>query len=156
MICFRGISAFVAHLARVPVEVELAEHAGLDRAAERLQQAARDMLGTYQESAGPFGAWPALSPYTQAERVAQGYTPDDPGLRSGAMRDSIEREVVETRAVVGSNDPHMVAFEFGTVRQPPRPVLGAAAFRHGEAAAHDVGGAVAAAFAGLPPEDTPR
>ena len=150
MIRFGSMSAFVSHLAKIPAEVTVAEHAGLQHAARMLADAAKATLGTYQAEAGPFGAWPSLAPYTQIERTRLGYTPDDPGLRSGAMRDSIMHEAGEAHAVVGSNDPHMVDFEFGTNRQPPRSVLGATAFVHGEAAAHEVGEAVTAAFAGLP------
>ena len=154
MIRFGSMSGFVAHLATLPAAIDTAEHAGLEAAAVLLQKEARDDIGVYQGAAGALPAWAALAPATQADRVRKGFTPDDPGLRTGAMRDSIERDVGEHHASVGSNDPRLVHFEFGTATQPARPVLGGVAFRHGEAAAHRVGAAVAAAFAGLPAPDT--
>lgn len=81
-----------------------------------------------QDHVGPFIAWPELAESTKADRVRKGYSEDEPGLRSGEMRDSIGR-VLSTdglEAQVGSNDDHMVYFELGTSKQPPRSVLGGA------------------------------
>jgi hypothetical protein len=73
--------------------------------------------------------WPKLAPATIADRVRQGFTPNEPGLRTGAMRDSIGYKIAPNglEGAVGSDDPHLLYFELGTSRQPPRSVLVAAA-----------------------------
>jgi phage gpG-like protein len=43
------------------------------------------------------------------------------------LRDSIEREVQQHVAYVGSNNPKALWHEYGTSRIPPRPFLGTAA-----------------------------
>ena len=44
------------------------------------------------------------------------------------MRESITHQTEGMEAVIGSNDQNLVYFEMGTNKQPPRSVLGAAAF----------------------------
>jgi hypothetical protein len=60
--------------------------------------------------------------------VAHKATGDSPGLETGAMRASIECSDVyghhgHWEIAVGTNDPHAVWFELGTVKQPPRSFL---------------------------------
>ena len=56
-----------------------------------------------------------------------------PLLETGDLRDSIERDVQQHVAYVGSNDNKALWHEFGTSRIPPRPFLGgAAAAKHEE------------------------
>ena len=148
---FKGMGAFVDHLARLPVVIGVAEKGGLGEAAALLRDRAKATLGTYQADAGPFEAWRKLAPSTQAERSLQGYTPDDPLLRSGALRDSIQSEVTDDPlGRVFTDNEHAAEMEFGTVRSPPRSFMGATAFVHGEEAAAKVGTAVTGAFAGKP------
>jgi phage gpG-like protein len=60
-------------------------------------------------------------------------TGDSPLLETGELRGSIEREVHEDVAYVGTNDKKAEFQEFGTSRIPPRPFLaGAAAAKHAE------------------------
>jgi hypothetical protein len=125
-----GFSRFLAEMA---IAMPLVEHLALDQAAAIVQAEAKRVLGTYD-----YG-WIPLAPATRADRVAQGYPADEPGLRSGDMRESIERQVSGDQAQVGSNDDHLVWFELGTVRQPPRSVLAEAARRKSEAVADTVG-----------------
>src|SRR5690348_1384126 len=81
-----------ARVGRLEAEV----HTTLVEGAEVIAKDARDKLGHYQGEVGPYPAWAPLSPSTQADRVAKGYTPNDPLLRSGDLRDSITvREVPE-------------------------------------------------------------
>jgi phage gpG-like protein len=70
-----------------------------------------------------------LAEATQDERVAQGYSPNEPLLRDGELlRDSVERIHEGLVAGVGSNEPIMAYHEFGYVSRggtpvPPRPVF---------------------------------
>ena len=156
MIRFTSMSGFVDHLARLPVLLHVAEKGGLAEAANLLRDEAQKSLGTYQDAAGPLPAWPQLASSTQVERTEKGYTPNDPLLRSGELRDSIKSEVTDDpMGRVYTDSEHAADLEFGTVRIPPRPFMGGAMYRHGEEAAGKVGEAVAAAFAGTVPTRKP-
>jgi hypothetical protein len=93
------------------------------KAAEMVAKAAKDRIGKTHSD------WPALSPETIADRVNKGFAANEPGLRTGQMRDSIGITIAPSglEASVGSNDPHLLWFELGTSKQPPRSVLVAGA-----------------------------
>jgi hypothetical protein len=89
---------------------------------------AKAAIGTYA-----FG-WPQLAESTQDERVAKGYSPNDPLLREGNLRDSIEHQVEATfegaEGVLGSGEKTALWAELGTSRgEPPRPFLSEALMR---------------------------
>jgi len=119
-------------------ESEVRTREGLEEAARIVQREAKAELGHYQEEAGPFPAWAELADATKDDRVRQGYTENDPGLRSGEMRDSIQHIVDGHEAHIGSDDEHLFFFELGTVKQPPRPVLAGSLIRR----EHDVAEAI--------------
>jgi phage gpG-like protein len=56
----------------------------------------------------------------------QGIFADEPLLRTGELRESIEKHVERHEAVVGSDSKVAVAQELGTTTIPPRSFLGAA------------------------------
>ncbi len=60
-----------------------------------------------------------LMPSTQAERSRLGYPPNDPLLRTGEFRDTIEGDSLGPVATVGTNDPRGAWFENGTVHMRP-------------------------------------
>lgn len=71
-----------------------------------------------------------LSEATQADRIAKGFTPNDPLKRDGSMlRDSVEEEAGEGYAAVGSPEPVAGYQEFGYLNArtgrpvPPRPAF---------------------------------
>ncbi len=64
-----------------------------------------------------------LAPSTQEERVRLGYTPNDPLVRSGGLRDSIQSAAVGPVAMAGSDDPIAEWQELGTATIPPRPAM---------------------------------
>lgn len=102
----------------VPTEVVM-------KAAE---EAAKEAIGTYA-----FG-WPQLAASTQADRTAQGYAANEPLLREGPLRGSIEHETTielyGAAGVVGSSDIVALYQEMGTSRGiPPRSFLGEALMR---------------------------
>ncbi len=121
---------------------------GLEHVAQKIENSAKAELGVYQPEVGPFQDWADLAESTQTQRVAQGYTENDPGLRSGKMRDSIEHQVHGLEAQIGSNDQNLVYFEFGTNKQPPRAVLGPAVIHNEKAIKSILGEAVVAALIG--------
>ncbi|WP_051544063.1 hypothetical protein [Acetobacter okinawensis] len=71
--------------------------------------------------------------------MRQGYPENEPGLRSGEMREGIERNVQGRTGRVGSNDDKMVYFELGSAKQPPRATLSGALIRKEEDVARVVG-----------------
>jgi len=125
---FTGFAAFAAEFAIAAFEVEELNHEMLEEAGKIIERTAKKKIGEYQEQAGQFVAWQELAESTKQDRVAQGYTENDPGMRSGEMRDSIEHQATSTEAHVGSDNDKLVWFDQGTVKQPPRSVLGGSAF----------------------------
>lgn len=92
-----------------------------------IMENAKGKLGTYQPASGGFPAWPQLAESTQSQREAKGYTPNDPLLRSGALRESITMRAEGNAAIVGTTEDIGLYMENGTERIPPRPFLGPAA-----------------------------
>lgn len=115
-----------AKLGEIALQQHEMERNALEKAAVVVEKRAKEKVGEYQEQAGPFIAWPELADATKEDRLHRGFTENDPGLRTGEMRDSIEHVVEGNEAQVGSNDDKLVWFELGTVKQPPRSVLGGA------------------------------
>ncbi|MFM0630774.1 hypothetical protein [Paraburkholderia xenovorans] len=145
---FNSFGAFARHLERLAIEGPVVKHFAADKAAEEIQKTAQGMIGDYQDAVGPYVAWEELADRTKSERVAAGYSDNDPGYRSGAMRKSIERKVEGGEAVVGSNDQDLVWFDLGTTKQPPRPVLGPAAIHSKRRVQEIIGATVFAWLAG--------
>ncbi|MGG6429439.1 hypothetical protein ACQ5TV_05590 [Acetobacter ghanensis] len=123
--------AFLAFLEERPAALREAQQAGLQRGAEQLTATARDIVGRYQrEDMGNIPAWAELTDGTKADRLKQGFTENDPGLRSGEMRAVYEARITDKPGIVlGNSDPVALWFEEGTPRQPPRPVIAVALFR---------------------------
>ncbi len=142
------ILGFVEHLVIIQTEIVVAEHEGLDRAAEIIQAEAKDSLGEYQQDAPPFAGWAELADSTKQDRVRQGYPEDEPELRTGEMRDSIERTVEGREAEVGSDSEVLEFQELGTSKMPPRSILGGAAVRKGPEVAEEIGERYVAALIG--------
>jgi hypothetical protein len=137
-----SLGSFITHITKVVSELEHKnheEHEALEKAAKVVEAEAKKEIGSYQSAAGPFVAWRDLADSTKDDRVKKGFPEDEPGLRTGEMRDSIEHVVGEREAVVGSNDDHLVWFELGTDKQPPRSVLGLAAVHKGPEVARILG-----------------
>lgn len=146
---FDSLSAFGRHLERLAAVGEEVTHHLAGEAAKVVQADAQARFGEYQDGGSGFPAWANLAPSTVEQRLRLGFTPDDPLLRTGGRRDSIEVEQSGSTAVVGSADPVMLYQEQGTNRIPPRPVLGPAAHASGEKVAERVGLGLVAWIAGL-------
>lgn len=124
---------FAEHLVKAATIELIAIRAGLEAAAELIQDEAKKEIGHLQKSIGPFQEWDELADATKADKERLGYVFNsdyNPLLRTGKLRDSIEYEVnmPKLEAIVGSKDPIAAFQEFGTNRIPPRPFIGRAAF----------------------------
>ncbi|MGZ5053483.1 MAG: hypothetical protein ACXWAT_00910 [Methylobacter sp.] len=127
---FSSFGAFAAHLLTLQASEALALHKGLKRVAVEVEKTAKAEIGHYQQGIGPFQAWPELAESTKQDRLNKGFTENDPLLRTGGLRDSIDHAVGGLEAVIGSNEDVMIYQELGTKTIPPRPVLGPAALRN--------------------------
>ena len=106
-----------------------ATHKALDDAAKIVKAEAKREIGDYQPVKGPFAEWAELKSGTKSDRVKQGFPENEPLLRTGALRDSIEHTVKSHHeAEVGSDSLVAVYQELGTTNIPPRSFLGGAAF----------------------------
>ena len=125
---FQSFGLFGKHLAKVAAIGESVTHEAAKAGAQHIANAAKDRIGEYQDATGPYPAWVNLAPATVLDRIAKGFSPDDPLLRSGELRDSIK--VVAEGNVAGAVSDDMVALyqEMGTATIPPRPFLGPAGY----------------------------
>jgi HK97 gp10 family phage protein len=128
-----------AKLGEIALNQHEMEHRALEKAARVVEKRAKEKIGEYQDQAGPFIAWPELAESTKADRVRQGFPEDEPLLRTGEMRDSIEHMVKDSEAYVGSNNDKAVWQELGTEHIPPRSFLGGAAAEKTEEICNIVG-----------------
>lgn len=145
---FESFGAFAEHMMTREVVLHEALNRGLAIAAAKINKTAQDELGIYQPEVGPFPAWPELAEFTVQDRLAQGYSPDEPLLRDGTLRDSITHEVGHLEAVVGSTSEIAVYQELGTHKIPPRPFLGPAAVHDEKFTVEIIGAAAVAAIGG--------
>ncbi len=127
---FAHIGEFVAHLSAIAAAETLSLHHGLKKCADAVEKTAKSEIGHYQDEVGPFAGWVELADGTKVERVALGFTENDPLERTGELGDSISHEIHGLEAVIGSDSDIMVYQELGTERIPPRAVLGPAGIRN--------------------------
>ena len=131
---FTSFAQFAAHIRHIERTAPQVEHHAMDEASKHFLDAVHAIPGVYQ------AGWAELEEATQADRVRRGYSANDPLLRSGGLRDSYQRRVLDNRhAIVGSDDPRAPWFENGTRHMPPRPVIGAADAQHGKRIADGIG-----------------
>ncbi len=144
-----GLGEMALILVKNEVKTLLMLDAALERVLKKVEATAKAEFGKYQPAAAPFPAWPELADATKDERVALGYSENDPLLREGDLRESIEHRKTEPlEGEVGSTDERMPYSEFGTANEPPRSVLGPALYRSKDFIHMTVGAAVVAGFMG--------
>ena len=142
---FTSFAQAAEHCAGLILLQHEADETALERATKLLQKKVKEKFGEYQPGAGPFVAWAELAESTKQDRENQGYPEDEPLLRSGDLRESVEREVHGDEGFVGSNSDVAVYQELGTKNMPPRSTFGSAAVENMEAIVKIVGeGAVMA------------
>jgi HK97 gp10 family phage protein len=148
---FESLMSFSEHLAAAAVLEVATLEKGMERCAVTVEKSAEDEIGHYQPQVGPFQDWAELADSTKEDRLRQGYTENDPLLRSGELRDSITHESSATEAIIGSTSEIMAYQEFGTSTIPPRPVIGPAAFKNKEKIKGIIGAAaISGMFSGKP------
>lgn len=129
---FGSLGAFAVELLALRIVTEKALEHGLEVAARTVEATAKAEIGRYQDEIGPFPAWAELAESTREDRVRQGFTGNDPLLRSGELLHSIGHETKGRQAVIGSTSEVAVYQEFGTAKIPPRPFMGPAVERNHE------------------------
>lgn len=163
-----SIERAVAKLAEIDLAVTAATTAVVRRGAVIIEREAKREIGHYQDAVGPLPKWKKLAHATLyggvspeghrfPGKVELGYSPpDNPLLRTGAMRDSI-RHVVRTgpgysEAEIGSRfrgrggAPIALFQERGTSRAPARSFLERAARRKEPEIVKAIGEAAMLAF----------
>lgn len=119
-------------------ELGINVESSLVKMCEFLVDRAKSKFGHYPETI----KWPELADATKTDRVRKGFSENDPLLRDGTLRDSIEFVVSGSSAVVGSTSEIMLYQEKGTYKTgwsgkgiPPRPVFLLTLLEDGDAAA---------------------
>lgn len=110
---------FAGLLMHIANTLPAARHHALNAAGQIVEDEARRLIGTYDYNP----TWPELADATKEDRVAQGFSENEPLLRTGELRDSIHHVVVGDTVHVGSDNDKAVWQELGTVHIPPRTFL---------------------------------
>jgi phage gpG-like protein len=142
---FSDIGSFVRFVETVAIAAgDDGKEQALETMAKAIKAKARGVLGTYE-----YPEWPQLADATQEERARLGYPANEPLLRDGTLRESIDYTIIKPGelAEVGSNLDIAVFQELGTERIPARSFLALTGAKYGEAAAEAAGAIVAAAIA---------
>lgn len=123
------LERFARELSSASATIATGLEAGFRVIVKEIEETAKEEIGVYQPAYGPFDAWAPLAESTKADRIRSGYTEDDPLLRSGELRDSIESQIVGLAAIVGTKSEIGLWQEIGTSHIPPRPFIGPAYVR---------------------------
>jgi phage gpG-like protein len=136
---FRSPKEFATFLTGAASAMQRRQSSALKEAAQIIEREAKAEIGHYQEAAPPFKAWAELADSTKQDRIQKGFSPNDPLLRTGNLRESIGHAVAGREAAVGSNLDIAIYQELGTRTIPPRSFLGGAAVRKSEEVANLLG-----------------
>lgn len=123
------LEQFAREMSSASASIATGLEAGFRVIVKEIEETAKEEIGVYQPAYGPFDAWAPLAESTKADRVRLGYSEDEPLLRSGELRDSIQSEVVGLAAIVGTKSEIGLLQEVGTSYLPPRPFIGPAYVR---------------------------
>lgn len=111
-----SLKDFLDILPTLERQVNEAVHRQLIEIAPQIVETAQAKIGHYQDG------WPPLAASTQQERERLGFTPDDPLLRTGELRDSYDAIVTANQITIGNTSPKADPLENGSATIPPRPV----------------------------------
>jgi hypothetical protein len=90
-----------AHFRTFGANVEIAKQATLAEIAILIRDEAKSAIGTYRYH------WSELADATKEDRAKKGFSEDEPGLRTGEMRDSINNLGVILRETLQKTAPQM-------------------------------------------------
>lgn len=128
---FANLELFALHLVTVAALWKQERKHALNAAAGLIKKDARAQIGHYQDAVGQYPEWAPLAESTEDQKARMGYEPDAPLLAEGDLKKSFRSTLEgEDTVIVGSTDPVMEFHEFGTVKMPPRPVLGPALLKN--------------------------
>lgn len=146
------LTDFIADVSNFHLELQRRKLEAMDGASKLVMIEARNAIGHDNWNAGVFGPWKDLAQSTIDEKDRLGYfgqvSENDSLLRTGQLRESIQRSFDPDRAIVGSNDDVAVDQEMGTSRIPARPFLSGAASKHAQKIAEIMGRAAVLALGG--------
>jgi len=138
-------------------------HRGVEDGSNLILKTVQAQIGHYLDGPEPGLPTAPLAKSTIDDRIRKGFTPDDPGLRTGEMRDSYGVRIDEAgqtvAASIGSDDIKAIVFELGRWEQgnyqPPRPELSIAAMRNEDKVVAGVARLVTRALSGRPLPNAP-
>lgn len=133
------LGGFGAKLIEAAVILKAGNREGLEKAAQMLEGHAKSLPGA------PQAEWPPLAESTLRKKGGV----NTPLLETGEMRDSIQHNADHKEAYIGSNDPKMTFSEYGTIHEPPRPIMSTTAIQKGDEAADIVGKSTLKIITGL-------
>jgi len=140
------LEQFAREMSSASASIATGLESGFRVIVKEIEETAKEEIGVYQPAYGPFEAWAPLAESTKADRIRQGYSEDEPLLRSGSLRDSIQSEVMGLAALVGTKSEIGLWQEVGTDRIPPRPFIGPAYVRKIDPLMESIGRAIARGF----------
>lgn len=140
------LEQFAREMSSASASIATGLEAGFRVIVKEIEETAKEEIGVYQPAYGPFDAWAPLAESTKADRVRQGYSEDEPLLRSGELRESIQSEIVGLAAIVGTKSEIGLWQEVGTEHIPPRPFIGPAYVRKIDPLMESIGLAISKVF----------
>jgi len=140
------LEQFAREMSSASASIATGLEAGFRVIVKEIEETAKEEIGVYQPAYGPFKPWAPLAESTKADRVRQGYSEDEPLLRSGELRESIQSEIVGLAAIVGTKSEIGLWQEVGTASIPPRPFIGPAYVRRIDPLLEAIGLAISLGF----------
>jgi HK97 gp10 family phage protein len=134
------IDQAIRKLLDIPVKTHVAVNVVMSKAAILVRDTATKKFGEYQPAVGEFPAWEPLQPETVERKIEAGSQGDDPlvghyakgtkgnAVWSAPLQTTIEMQVGDWVAHVGTKDQLAEYHEYGTEHIPPRPFLRPALF----------------------------
>ena len=113
----------VARFTSIGMQVEVLKREALKASVKIVEKRSKEKIGEYQPATGPIPAWTELADSTKEDRVAKGFTENEPLERSGDLRDKITSGIDGDIGYVGSPDLKAMWAEVGTPTEPARSWL---------------------------------
>ena len=143
---FTDLSAFAKELNKISRSSQLAISKSVEQVGAIVEKKAKEIIGEYQDSIGDFPEWQELTDSTKQDRLRQGFTENDPLLRSGKLRDSMSHVCEGMTVTIGTSLQEAEWLENGTEKMPPRPFIGPAALRSDKDISKAISKAIEKAF----------